>query len=245
MNGGMNGMIITIIAMLICSVIMGRILFWIDGTKFVSTASRRLMNRIPWDYEEIKASFIGIWYYIVPLAFTAGFSVLFDFNPLNYLLLKLRYIGWIPLTILAELSMVTMLSGCLTLFSDRTDWSGEIGNISWIKSVQKRNKAVVPLVPVLGALVEEVFFRGTVFLILFTRFDGAGFLVSFLASGALFAVEQVLFTDNRNQRLSMCLASVGIAFVACVSTAYTGSFLPCLLAHECFLVFYFGRFRYY
>lgn len=63
-------------------------------------------------------------------------------------------------------------------------------------------------------------------------------------TGILFALEQALFTSSR-QCLSMVLASLGISFVACVSTAYTGSFLPCLLAHECFLVFYFGRFRYY
>lgn len=64
-------------------------------------------------------------------------------------------------------------------------------------------------------------------------------------TGILFALEQALFTSSGRQCLSMVLASLGISFVACVSTAYTGSFLPCLLEHECFLVFYFGRFRYY
>lgn len=64
-------------------------------------------------------------------------------------------------------------------------------------------------------------------------------------TGILFALEQALFTSSGRQCLSMVLASLGISFVACVSTAYTGSFLPCPLAHECFLVFYFGRFRYY
>ena len=64
-------------------------------------------------------------------------------------------------------------------------------------------------------------------------------------TGILFALEQALFTSSGRQCLSMVLASLGISFVACVSTAYTGSFLPCLLADECFLVFYFGRFRYY
>lgn len=64
-------------------------------------------------------------------------------------------------------------------------------------------------------------------------------------TGILFALEQALFTSSGRQCLSMVLASLGISFVACVSTAYTGSFLPRLLEHECFLVFYFGRFRYY
>ena len=241
----MTKLLITIILMLACSIVMGRALFWIDGTRLVSTASRRIMNIIPWDFEEIKASFIGIWYYVIPVIFVIGFSVFFGYNPLRYILISPEYIGYIPLTILAEMSVVTMMSGCLTLISDKKDWSGEIGNISWIKSIQKRNNAIVPLVPVMGALVEELFFRGTIFLILYTCFDGVGFLPAFAVSGVLFTIEQVLFTGNREQCLSMVFGSMGISFVACVSVAYTGSFLPCLLAHECFLVFYFGRFRYY
>lgn len=231
--------------MLICSAVMGRILFWIDNTRMTDRITRRLMNYLSWDYEEIKASAVGVWYYLTPAAFIAVFCIVFDHNIFAYLRIDLQDLGYIPVTILAEMSVVTMVSGSLTLVSDRVDWTANIGNISWISSIQKRNKAVAPLVPLLGALVEECFFRGTLFLILYLHFEQLGFWGAALISGALFALEQALFTSRGSQCYSMILGSLGISFVACASVAYTGSFLPCLLAHECFLVFYFGKFKYY
>lgn len=236
---------VTVITMLLFSVIMGRLLFWIDGRRWINRLSRKLMNVISWDFEEIKSSVIGIWYYLAPAIFSTVLCIAFDHNIFQYLKLDFKYLVYIPITILAEMSIVTLMSGCLTLFSSQKDWANEIGSISWISSIQKRNKAVVPLVPVLGALVEEVFFRGTVFLILYLNFEQLEFTGAFLISGALFTLEQILFTSNNEQRLSMLLGSLGISFVACTSVAYTGSFLPALIAHECFLVFYFGKFKYY
>ena len=236
---------ITLSAMAAAAVVMGRILFWVDGSAIVTRLSRKAMGVISWDYEEIKASLIGIWYYIVPLCFIAGFCAVFRYNIFRYFYIAPEYLGYIPLTILAEMSIVTMMSGSLTLFSEKNDWAGDIGEISWIQSIRKRNKKVAPLVPLLGALFEETFFRGTIFMILYMNFPILGFAGAAAVSGILFALEQALFTSSGRQCLSMVLASLGISFVACVSTAYTGSFLPCLLAHECFLIFYFGRFRYY
>lgn len=244
----MNDMKILAVALLTmtaASVVMGRIMFWVDGKKFINRLSRKATEYISWDHGEIKASLIGIWYYIVPLVATAVFCITFRYNIFSYLYIKPEYLGYILLTILAEMSIVTMMSGSLTLFSPKADWAGDIGDISWIQSVHKRNKKVAPLVPILGAFVEETFFRGTVFLILYTEIPVMGMTGAAAVSGLLFTIEQALFTSSSRQCLSMVLASLGISFVACVSTAYTGSFLPCLLAHECFLVFYFGKFRYY
>lgn len=234
-----------LLSMTAASVVMGRIMFWVDGKKFINRLSRKATEYISWDHGEIKASLTGIWYYTVPLAATAACCIVFRYNIFRYLYIAPEYVGYIPLTILAEMSIVTMMSGTLTLFSSKADWAGDIGDISWIQSVHKRNRKVAPLVPILGAFVEETFFRGTVFLILYTKFSVMGLAGSAAISGFLFTLEQALFTNSGRQCLSMALASLGISFVACISTAYTGSFLPCLMAHECFLVFYFGKFRYY
>ena len=236
---------VTLAAMTAAAVVMGRILFWVDGRSGINKLSRKVMGILNWDFEEIKASVIGIWYYIVPLIFIIGFGVIYKHNIFQYLWIEPEYLGYIPLTILAEMSIVTMMSGSLSLFSAKVDWAGDIGDISWIQSIHKRNKKIAPLVPLLGAFFEETFFRGTIFLVLYINFPVLGFAGAAAVSGVLFALEQALFTSSGRQALSMVLASLGISFVACVSTAYTGSFLPCLLAHECFLVFYFGKFRYY
>ncbi len=62
----MQTLMLTLSAMLICSLVMGRILFWLDNTAFINGISRRLLAFIPWDYEEIKSSFLGLWYYLRP-----------------------------------------------------------------------------------------------------------------------------------------------------------------------------------
>lgn len=241
----MTMLALTLAAMTAAAVVMGRVLFWVDGSNGINRLSRKAMSILNWDFGEIKASMIGIWYYIVPLIFIIGFSLVYRYNIFRYLWIEPEYLGYIPLTILAEMSIVTMMSGSLTLFSAKADWAGDIGDISWIQSIHKRNKKIAPLVPLLGAFFEETLFRGTIFLVLYTNFPVLGFVGAAAVSGVLFTLEQALFTNSGRQCLSMVLASLGISFVACVSTAYTGSFLPCLLAHECFLVFYFGKFRYY
>lgn len=228
----------------VMSVIMGRILFWIDGKKFINNFSRKLMDFIPWDYEEIKSSVIGAAYYITPLIFIVILCIVFDYNLLTFFMIDLQYLPYIAVTIFAELSVITMLSGCLTLFSSTANWTNEIGNISWITSIKKRNKLVAPLVPILGALFEETFFRGMVFMMLYTKYPEYGIVPPMVLSAVLFSVEQMLFTNNGKQGLSMFLGSMGISVVACISSAYTGSILPCVLAHQCFLVFYFGRFKF-
>lgn len=241
----MQTLMLTLSAMLICSLVMGRILFWLDNTAFINRISRRLLAFIPWDYEEIKSSFLGLWYYLLPLLFTVLFCATFSHPVFSFLFIHPHYLGFIPLTMLAEISVATLMSGCLTLFSDTCNWSREIGSISWIASIRKRNKMVAPLVPLLAAFVEELFFRGVIFLILYTRFPQLGLLGATAISTALFTAEQMLFTENPRQGLSMLLAPAGMSVVACLATAYTGSLLPALLAHETFLLFYFGRFRYY
>lgn len=203
------------------------------------------MTRIPWEYEEIQSSLIGLVYYLVPCLFIVALCVPYRFNIFSYFTLQPRDIPFVLLTILGELSVITMLSGCLTLVSQTTDWTKEIGNIAWIDSIRHRNKIIAPFVPVFGAFFEEVFFRGIVFLLVYVNFPEYGFLLPLFLSNILFALQQVLFTNNRKQALSMALGSVGIATVACTSIVYTASILPCLLSHITFLIFYFGRFKLY
>ena len=242
----MDKLILTIAMMTLWAVIMGRILFWIDKSRLMDHAAGKLMDIFPWQYEELKASLIGIWYYITPLLFIIASCFVYDFPIWNYFRISFDDLFLIPITMCAEISIITLLSGSLTLLSETVDWSQDIGNISWIQSIHKRNRRIAPFVPILGAFVEELFFRGTIFLILYINYyEILGFWGATAVSAILFAVEQALFTDKKSQCLSMLLGSIGISLVACTSVAYTESILPCLLAHECFLVFYFGKFKYY
>lgn len=118
----MTELAVAVAAMLICSAVMGRILFWIDNTPMTDRITRKLMDYLSWDYEEIKASAVGVWYYLTPAAFIAVFCIVFDHNIFAYLRIDLQDLGYIPVTILAEMSVVTMVSGSLTL--SPTGWTG-------------------------------------------------------------------------------------------------------------------------
>lgn len=237
--------IVLVLILTTLSVLFGRILFWIDKQRWVTSFTRKLMSRLDWNYEEIRASIVGCFYYLAPLIAIIILCIIFRFPLYRYMSIDMSYIAYIPITICGELSVVTMMSGCLTLISDRINWTKEIGNISWISSIQKRNPKVAVIAPMLGALVEELFFRGICFLMIYSLFTEIGYIWPMIISTILFTLEQVLFTNNRKQGLSMVLGSIAIGIVGSISVIYTKSLLPSLLAHESFLIFYFGRFKYY
>ena len=66
-------------------------------------------------YFQIKASAVGVWYYLTPAAFIAVFCIVFDHNIFAYLRIDLQDLGYIPVTILAEMSV------CLLYTSDAAD----------------------------------------------------------------------------------------------------------------------------
>lgn len=235
--------IVLAIVLLSMAVVYGRILFWIEKYKKLNSLVRRLMNIIPWTFDEIRASLIGMVYYFVPLVFTLSLCIFFKFNLLKFFTIKLEFVPYILITIIGQLGVISMLSGSLTLVSSKVNWASEIGNISWISSIKSRNKLVAPFVPILGAFFEEVFFRGVVFLLVYNVFPEFGIIPPLILSILLFSLQQILFTENKNQAISMAFGSFGVATVACISIAYTASILPCVLAHQLFLVFYFGRFK--
>jgi membrane protease YdiL (CAAX protease family) len=93
--------------------------------------------------------------------------------------------------------------------------------------------------PLGTAIVEEIFFRGAVFLILMRRFPQTGPYVPILVCTVLFVVQQVLQTDTFGQGLILLIGSTSISIVGCMAMLYTGSFLPTLLCHAAYAFFYF------
>ncbi len=235
--------IVLCVIIVIATIVYGLILFWLDKCVFVNRLARKILTHSKWTYEEIRASLIGVVYYLFPLMILVPMFIIFRFDIFCYLLIKPSYLFYILLTILAEFSAVTLTSGLLTMFSEKTDWTNEIRNIVWIQSIKKRNPSVAPFVPLLGSLAEEFFFRGFIFLFMYTQFPQFGFVFPMLWSSILFALQQILFTKNSKQGLSMILGSVMINLIGCIAIVYTGSMLPGIIAHACFVFFYIGRMK--
>src|SRR5262249_25319048 len=93
--------------------------------------------------------------------------------------------------------------------------------------------------PLGAAVFEETFFRGAVFLILINNFPQTGAYFAILVCTLLFVMQQVLQTDTFGQGAILLIGSTSISVVGCIVTLLTGSFLPTLLCHMAYAVFYF------
>jgi membrane protease YdiL (CAAX protease family) len=94
------------------------------------------------------------------------------------------------------------------------------------------------LSPLATALLEEVFFRGAVFLILIEKLPQAGAYWAILLCTVVFALHQVIQTDTFGQGAILLIGSTSISVVGCIVTLHTRSFLPTLLCHSAYVVFY-------
>lgn len=115
----------------------------------------------------------------------------------------------------------------------------ELTSIQWVRYTLMMPGFMRVLSPLGTAVFEEVFFRGAVFLILINNFPQTGVYLPIFVCTVLFVVQQVLQTDTFGQGMILLIGSTSISIVGCIATLFTGSFLPTLLCHTAYAVFYF------
>jgi hypothetical protein len=131
-----------------------------------------------------------------------------------------------------------LLIGSLLVATPNLNLFSELISIRWISYTMLLPAGMRVLSPLLAAVLEEVFFRGGVFLILLNRFPETGPYFAILVCTALFDVQQVLQTDTLGQGLILLIGSTSISIVGCIAMLHTGSFLPALVCHPAYAFFY-------
>lgn len=193
------------------------------------------------DFEAIQTILLGSLYVLMFMLGMIVLAIYTKFNILAYFPIhmdKFQYIIW---GIVAEMSVSGLVVGIAFMFMSNKKWSNQMNSISWIKSMDTLPQFISWLIPVVGAFFEELFFRGFVFIILVTRFPEYGVIIPIVVSAVLFAVQQALNTQTLLQALSMSVGAISVAVIGCLLILITNSFLPSLLAHESFVVFYFKQ----
>jgi membrane protease YdiL (CAAX protease family) len=114
----------------------------------------------------------------------------------------------------------------------------ELTTIPWVSYTLIMPGPMRVISPLGAAILEELFFRGTVFLVLINRFPQTGSYWPIVVCTVLFVVQQVLQTDTVGQGLILLIGSTSISVVGCIVTLYTGSFLPTLLCHAAYAFVY-------
>ena len=116
------------------------------------------------------------------------------------------------------------------------DVPGQIARIRWIASILALPGPARWLVPAAAAVVEELVFRGALFLGLAS--SGAGFPAACALSTAIFALGQIVLVSTPVQAYVMGTSSVTLGVVGCLLVAATGSILPAVTLHASFAGFY-------
>jgi membrane protease YdiL (CAAX protease family) len=140
--------------------------------------------------------------------------------------------------IVAEISLCNLLVdiGCRA-----AGWGSEkfaeLREIPWTKGLRELPPKGVLVAAALGAVVEELFFRGIVLGILTDRMLVApGWAV--MIAGALFCLEQLLQVRTPFQAMVITSGCLAISVIGGLTVVITDSVIPAVICHVSFVIFF-------
>lgn len=218
-------------------------IFWgkvnrIGYSKPITSIAHLIMQHSKMNVEFIRSYTVWCIYIFVGLAAAVALLTAYQVNLLRFLTLDPRYVPLIPLAFIAQNSLTGLLMQLALAAKPTIDVFSELTNVPWVRYTLMMRGAMRMISPLCAAIIEEVFFRGAIFLILIIDFPETGAYLPIFVCTALFVLQQVLQTDTFGQGLIFLVGSTSISVVGCIATLYTGSFLPTLLCHAAYAVFY-------
>lgn len=226
----------------VLAIVYGRIIFLVAKRKFFPVLVRKVMNYSTLSKEEIENSLLGIVYYVYPALAITCLCLIFRYPFYRWFQIRLQDTVYIPIAMLAFISVMSCVSGIAGVFSPKTNWVEVISNVSWIVSVNTRRNSLKFMALVLGAFVEELLFRGVCFGMVYYLFPQYSVWGTLIFSAVLFGVQQSLFASQKEGKFIFLLSGFSMGLLAGCFMLYTESIWPSLIAHECFVFFYFTRF---
>ena len=236
--GSRFDLILFLIIATVVSIFWGRI-NRIGYSKFISSIVHFSMKYSKINAELIRSYLVWSIYMLVGLVAAVALLLSYQVNLLRLCALDPKYFTMIPLAFIGQTSLTGLMMHLLLTAKPTMDVFLELTKITWVRYTLMMPGIMRVLSPIGAAIVEEVFFRGAVFLVLINAFPQTGAYFSILACTVLFVVQQVLQTDTLGQGLILLIGSTSISIVGCIATLYTQSFLPTLLCHAVYAWFYF------
>ena len=231
---------IFIISTTLYTVLWGKTIDILVKSKLVTKFAKFIMNYSRMKLDQIKFYIIWFGYLFMSLFGTILFSLVYKINLFNIINVNnFKYIAIFSLIgFIVQLSASSMILTVISLIKRDINWYKVISDINWVKFGNKLPKALKPLYPLSGAFFEEIYFRGCIFLILITKFNFLGITGALIIVAMLFIIQQVINTQSFYQAVSMSIGALCISIVGCILILATGSFLPALICHELYVLFY-------
>lgn len=138
--------------------------------------------------------------------------------------------------IVGAMSCVAFGLTVLYNINPQIDIPGSIRRVRWIAAVEGLPKHIRFTIPTVGALVEEMFFRGVVYSAI--KSAGGSLWMAFATATALFVIGQVFVTDNRIAAIVIGFSSIVISVFGTLLIIVYKNIIPALIVHMSFAGFY-------
>jgi len=240
MNNELIRFIIFFFSVIIYTIIWGKTIDTLVKSKYVLRIAKFLMNYSRLKLDQIRFVIIWLGYLFVSMIGTIIFSIIFKINIFDYISLKnfKEVVLYSIIGFIVQLSLSSTILTIISLIKTDINWFTVVSNINWVKISSKLPKSLKPLYPLSGAFFEELYFRGCVFIIILTEFKFVNPAIGIALVSILFVIQQSLNTQTVYQTISMSVGSMCISVVGCVLILATNSFIPALLCHQFYVIFY-------
>jgi membrane protease YdiL (CAAX protease family) len=209
------------------------------GYSRVITSAARFIMKYSQMNEELIRSYLVWWVYMfVGLIGAVALLAAYQVDLFRFLALDSEYLWVIPLAFIAQNSLTGLMMQLWLVARPKGDVFSDLTSVLWVRYTLMMPRVMRLMAPLSAAVIEEVFFRGAVFLILIKRFPQIGAYWPIFVCTALFVLQQLLQTDTVGQRVIFLVGSTSVSVVGCLATLYTGSFLPTLVCHGVYAVLY-------
>ena len=153
-----------------------------------------------------------------------------------------------PLGVESLVATVLALAGAMSLVSvgitvlltirPTIDVPGSIRRVRWLAIIEAFPLRMRFSIPMLGALIEETFFRGVVYAAITAT--GGSMWLAFATTAILFTVGQVIFCDNVVAAVVIGFGSLVISTFGTILVGTYGNVVPALVVHISFAGYYSG-----
>jgi hypothetical protein len=204
----------------------------------ITSLGRFIMKYSKMRAELVQSYLVWSMYLLTGLVAALALLTAYQVNLLHYIPLATKYLPVIPLAFIAQNSLTGLMMQLWLVSRPTSNVFSDLTSIPWVSYTLMMPRVMRMISPLSAAIVEEVFFRGAVFLILIHKFPETGAYLAIFVCTALFVLQQVLQTDTIGQAVIFVVGSTSISVVGCITILYTGSFLPTLLCHAAYSVVY-------
>jgi len=235
-----KNLVIFLVISFISTILYGRILWYLsEKSKVFKKLVFFIMPYLKiYDKDKLSIIILNFIYLFFGLIIIIFFAFFYDFNFLAFFKINKLIFSYIILGFAAEISLIGLFTFMMKALKSKWNIYETMKNIPWIEAIYNLPKIIRYFSPSLAGFIEECFFRGILFLILFEIFKIKP-LFCIIYITILFILHQILQTKTKAQAILIGSSSFAISLVGSILVIITNSILPAAIVHACFVMFYF------